>query len=50
MSRRVDEEQTAVDPCVLDELFPHGRQLLAEVGRVLVLDLEGWRGQCTRSR
>lgn len=34
-----DEEQTAVDAGVLDEAIAHGSQLLAQEGRVLVLDV-----------
>lgn len=39
MPRRVDEEDTAVDTGVGDEALAHGGELLAEVGRVLVLDV-----------
>ena len=39
MSGRVDEEQTAVNPRVLDVLLPHSGELLPEVSRVLILDV-----------
>jgi hypothetical protein len=36
---RVDEEEAAVNASVLDVLLAHRGELLAEVGRMLVLDL-----------
>lgn len=39
MSRRLDEEKTAMDACVLDVALPLRSKLLAKVGRVLVLDI-----------
>ena len=39
MSGRVDEEQCAVNPSVLDVTVPHRRQLFSEVRAVLVLDV-----------
>lgn len=39
MSSWVDKENAAVYPSVGDEPVPHGRQLLAKVGRVLIFDL-----------
>ena len=39
VARRVDEEETAVDARVLDVAIAHGRQLLAQVCAVLVLDV-----------
>lgn len=36
---RVDEEEAAVDAGIGDELLAHRRQLLAQVRRVLILDL-----------
>lgn len=39
MSGGADEEDTAVDARVGDEALAHRGQLLAEVGRVLVLDV-----------
>lgn len=39
MSRRVDEEQRAVNPRILDVAISHRRQLLSEVRAVLVLDI-----------
>lgn len=39
VSRRVDEIEAAVDTCILDVTVPHGRQLLAEVRTMLVLDV-----------
>lgn len=35
----IDKEEAAVDPGVLNVLFPHGGELLPKVGRVLVLDV-----------
>lgn len=40
MSRRVDEKQTAVNPCIRDETVSHGGEFFAEVCGVLVLDLD----------
>jgi len=43
VTRRLDEEQAAVDPGVLDIAFSLGREFLPQVGRVLVLDvLDNW--------
>ena len=39
MSRRLDEEETAVDSGILHVAFSMRRELLAEVCRVLVLDV-----------
>lgn len=39
MARRLDEEEAAVDAGVLDVALTLGSELLAEVGRVLVLDV-----------
>lgn len=44
MTSRVDEEQAAVNSGVLDVLFTHGGEFFAEVGRMLIFDLEGrWK-------
>lgn len=39
VARGVDEEETAVDPRVGNKTVAHRRELLAEVGGMLVLDL-----------
>ena len=39
MSRRVDEKQRAVNPCILDVAISHRCQFLSEVRAVLVLDI-----------
>lgn len=39
MASGVDEEDTAVDTGIGDEALTHGSKLLAEVRRVLVLDV-----------
>lgn len=39
MAGRGDEEQAAVDAGVLDITVTHGGELLAEEGRVLILDV-----------
>jgi hypothetical protein len=39
MTGRIDEEQRAVNPGVLDVTVSHGRQLFSEVRAVLVLDV-----------
>lgn len=39
MPRRLDEKEAAMDACVLDVPFSLGCEFLAEVGRMLILNV-----------